>query len=233
MKNHMLFIPGSMFLSSLLMVAPLVSVADEEPRARINNSRDINDSESTVSRSAEVYKALGKNGKVPSSVLKNAKCIAVFPSVVTAALAVGGTHGDGVAFCRNNSGNWGRPAFLDLTGGSLGLQAGVKSADVVLYMTSDEARSAIEKGKFVLGGELSAVAGTFDESFSAPRKGVVAYANTEGVFAGASLTGVNISRDEDEQRAFYGTATKGSLFEGTVPPQVERSVNELRTMLPS
>jgi SH3 domain-containing YSC84-like protein 1 len=195
-----------------------------------------NDDESTVQRASEVYRSIvqGPHGKVPNSVLSSAKCVAVFPNVVTAALGVGGIHGDGVAFCKNATNKWGSPVFLDLTGGSLGIQAGVKSADVVLFMSGDDAQRAIEKGNFALGGELNVVAGSFDQGFQVPQKGVVAYTRTGGAFAGASVAGVNISRDEDEQRSFYNvTAGKLPLFDGRVPDKVAKSVNELTGMLPS
>lgn len=209
--------------------------AEEDPKAsqKIPSAKNVNDPESTVSKTAEAYRNILKDGKVPSSVLKNTQCVAVFPSVMTVALGVGGTHGDGVAFCRNTSGNWGNPTFLDLNGGSIGIQAGVKSADVVLYLTTKNAREMIKKGDFTLTGELSAVAGTFDENFVAPREGVVAYVKQEGVFAGASVDGININHDKDEQRAFYGTYDPESISEGQMPLKVSKAINELKAMLPS
>src|SRR5690606_34484039 len=121
--------------------------------------------------------------------------------------------------------------FLDLTGGSVGLQAGVKTADIVLYMTGDDARSIVQQESVRLGGELDFTAGSFDKSFEAPKRGVVGYIRNRGAFAGASLSGVNMSHDEDEQKAFYGTYDKESIFEGRMPEQVAQSVEELRRML--
>ena len=218
-----------------LLVLPLKHIEAEDARAsqRLTREKDVNDPESSVTRAADVYGTIIKDAKVPSSVLKNAKCIAVFPNVVTAALAVGGVHGDGLAFCRNTSGKWSKPVFLDLTGGSIGVQAGVKSANVVLYMSGEKAKEAIQKGEFSLTGELSAVAGSFDESYVAPRQGVISYTKTEGAFAGASLGGVNISHDKDEQRAFYGTYDTSSIFEGSIPQKVAESVDRLISMLPT
>lgn len=193
----------------------------------------VNDSNSTVARADEVYRALVKEGKVPSSVLKNAKCIAVFPSVVTVALGVGGLHGDGVAFCKTKTETWGSPVFLDLNGASLGVQAGAKSADMVFYLLGNKSREAIENGNFAFTGELSAVAGKFESHYDAPATGVIAYGRTGGVFAGASVEGVSLSRDEDEQKAFYGTYDANNLFEGKIPQQVASAVTDLKKMLPS
>ena len=206
---------------------------------KVDNSSKLTDTHSSVARASEVYKSVinGEQGKVPSSVLKNAKCIAVFPNVKTAALAVGGTHGDGVAFCRDVSGNWSNPVFLNLNGGSLGIQAGYKSGDLVLYMTTEKARDAIQNGNFALSGELSAVGGTYDETIAPPKSGVYAYSRTKGLFAGASFSGMNISVDKDEELAFYGkdiTELRGdAIFNRELPASVQKSVIQLKTMLPS
>jgi lipid-binding SYLF domain-containing protein len=120
--------------------------------------------------------------------------------------------------------------FLNLTGGSLGIQAGVKSADIVLYITGDKAAEALKKGSFAVGGELSAVAGTYDKTVVAPQTQVVAYSRTEGLFLGASIDGVNISRDDSDERAFYGT--REATLTSKMPSDLERDVNELRNVLP-
>ncbi len=114
----------------------------------------------------------------------------------------------------------------------LGPQAGVKSADLVLCMTSNKAKRSIEEGAFELGGEFCAVAGSFDQTFTASKNGVVAYTQADGVFTGASLGGVGISHDKDEERAFYGSYDARSIFEGKIPPKVGNAIQELRGMLP-
>jgi len=220
-------------LGLLTAATTTYTYAEEEPRASFSTAK-LTDAETTLTKATTVYKNIINKNKVPSSVSKNAKCVAIFPSVVTAAIGVGGTAGDGVAFCRNAAGmDWGNPVFLDLAGGSFGLQAGVKSSDLVLYLTGDNARTSIQNGAFKLAGDLSAVAGTFDESYVAPPSGVVAYASTEGVFAGASVVGVDISHDKDSQRAFYGTYNSSAVFDGRPPAKGERSIAELGGMLPS
>jgi hypothetical protein len=56
-------------------------------------------------------------------------------------------------------GSWSKPAFVKLTGGSVGWQIGAESTDVVLVFANDNAVKNIASGKFTLGGEASAVAG--------------------------------------------------------------------------
>ena len=53
-----------------------------------------------------------------------------------AALLVGGEYGRGFASCRT-PGNWSAPAPVRLTGGSLGVQLGADSTDIILLLMSN------------------------------------------------------------------------------------------------
>jgi lipid-binding SYLF domain-containing protein len=221
-----------MYLTALMaLTVPLFSGVAEE--AKIDrSSRSFKEAEENLNEATAVYKHIseGKMGKVPQGVLDKTKCIAIFPKTVTVSAGLGGSHGDGVGFCKTASGTWENPMFLNLIGGSVGLQAGVKSADIVLYITGDKAVDALRRGSFKVGGELSAVAGTFDKTMEAPNAEVVAYQRSEGLFLGASLDGVNISRDDSDERAFYGT--REANLTARIPSELEREVNELRNALP-
>src|SRR5690606_42068541 len=45
------------------------------------------------------------------------------------------------------------PAFVTLTGGSIGFQAGVQSSDIVLVFRSERGVDSIVNGKFTLGAD--------------------------------------------------------------------------------
>jgi lipid-binding SYLF domain-containing protein len=230
MKGIRSFFTSALTLSAALL--PLGSTSAED-RAVDRSSTSFKEAERSLQRSTEVYKAISesKEKKVPQSVLNRSKCVAVFPDTRTVSLGVGGTHSDGVGFCKTAQGTWENPMFLNLTGGSIGLQAGYKSADMVLFITGDKAQQALQRGEFKLGGDMSAVAGSFDRTFEPKQAEVVVYRRTEGLFAGASIEGVSITRDEDDESAFYG-AKKPSLT-ASIPPDLEQRVNELREVLPS
>ena len=72
---------------------------------------------------------------IPSSLLHAAKCIAVVPKLIKAGFIVGGEHGNGVVSCRTANG-WSAPAFITITGGSVGLQAGGEHQEIVLLMNN-------------------------------------------------------------------------------------------------
>jgi len=54
------------------------------------------------------------------------------PGVVKAAWALGGQYGHGIVVVKKEDGSWSNPLFIQLAGGSFGLQLGVQKADLVL-----------------------------------------------------------------------------------------------------
>ena len=54
---------------------------------------------------------------IPDNVMKDARCVAVVPSMMKAAFIFGGNYGKGVASCHNAKG-WSAPAPILLGGGS-------------------------------------------------------------------------------------------------------------------
>jgi lipid-binding SYLF domain-containing protein len=206
-----------------------------EIRARMDNIEASNEFRTIVDSSVNVYKALskGKHGEVPQSVLKRAQCIAILPNVVTGALVFGATHGSGLATCRNSTDAWSQPAAISLNEGSIGLQAGAKSTDLVLFFQTKEAVDALKKGNFVLGSDVSAVAGGFGARVDNSAAGVVVYAQTGGLFAGVSVNGSKISKEEKNLRTYYGADTNYSaLLEGKESPDAAGYSQKLTKLLP-
>jgi lipid-binding SYLF domain-containing protein len=233
LKEQLSMISYRPLLSSLafsLLAAALPAVADDSAVDR--NSRAFREAEITLTKSTKLYREIseGKQGKVPQSVLDKTRCVAIFPDTVTVSAGLGATHGDGVGFCKTSDGKWENPMFLNLIGGSVGLQAGVKSADLVLYITGEQAAKSLQKGSFKVGGELSAVAGSFDRSLPSPHAEIVAYSRSQGLFMGASLEGVNVSRDDSDERAFYGLRER--TLTAKIPEDLEKEVDRLREVLP-
>jgi lipid-binding SYLF domain-containing protein len=217
-------------LFGLLVDTPSSQAED----VRVNRkSRAFKEAELVLAKSTELYQEIsqGKLGKVPPSILQRTKCVAIFPDTVTISAGLGGTHGDGVGFCKTADGEWENPMFLNLIGGSVGLQAGVKSADMVLYIVGQRAAEALQKGSFKVGGELSAVAGSFDKTVPSPQAEVIAYSRSQGLFMGASIDGVSITRDDSDERAFYGL--RQTTRTAKIPEELEEKVNRLRNALPA
>lgn len=145
---------------------------------------------------------------IPPEILSYAQGVAVIPGVLRMGLVFGGRRGRGVVTVRGEDGNWSNPAFITLTGGSVGAQIGVESTDIVLVFGSARSVRNIGRGKFTLGGDAAVTAGPVDRAARATTdmtftSEVYAYADSRGLFAGASLEGTRLSMDADANINFY------------------------------
>lgn len=173
--------------------------------------------------------------KISDSSLAKAKCIAIFPKITSAALAVGGQSGRGVATCRGAENKWSRLAFLDFAGVSVGAQVGVKHTDLVLLFINDKAKETLSHGSITFGGDLSAAFGSKDaEANINTATDVLVYASDNGLFAGASLNGVRVSPDEDLLKNAYSKSDTFSRILATYDTTAQPAVaNKLYNILPS
>ena len=144
----------------------------------------------------------------PASLLRQATCLAAVPGVVQVGLGVGGRVGFGLASCRKGSG-WSAPTFMALKGGSIGLQIGGQSADMVLVFTNENAAKTIAASTFNLGGQASVAAGPVGRNVSAEtdykaRAEIYSYSKTKGLFAGIDLSGTKWEVDTKANAKVYG-----------------------------
>jgi lipid-binding SYLF domain-containing protein len=157
--------------------------------------------------------------ELPSSLLDQAQCIAVIPRLTKGGLVVGGEHGNGVVSCRSASG-WSAPAFITMSGGSVGLQAGAEHQDIVLLMNS-QGEQELKNGHWDLGAEAVAAGptgGTGTAQNTGWKAPVLSYSNSKGAFAGADIGGSKISADQDMIHNLYGeNASFQTILDGQVP----------------
>ena len=147
---------------------------------------------------------------IPRAILDRSVAIAVFPSTIKAGFFLGGQRGRGfIAGKHPDTGTWSAPAFMTLTGGSIGLQVGAQSADVVLLIQNRRGLRRLLDNQFKLGGDVSAVVGPVGRSLEASTDlqltaEILSYSRTRGVFAGAALGGATLRADRDANERFYG-----------------------------
>lgn len=144
---------------------------------------------------------------IPEYVLRDAKCVAIVPSMVKGGFVFGARHGRGVATCRTNAG-WSAPAFFTLTGGSWGAQIGLESVDVVMMIMNHQGVQDLLSSKFKLGAGGSIAAGPVGRQATAQtdyklQAQVLTYSRARGIYAGLNLNGAVIQPDEETTVAFY------------------------------
>ena len=158
---------------------------------------------------------------IPEEVLEHAKCVAVVPHVLKGGFVFGAENGRGVATCRTATG-WSAPAFFTITGGSWGAQIGIEGVDLVMIIQNDRGMRDLIGSKFEIGGDASAAAGPVGRHASADtdwklETEVLTYSRARGAFAGLTLTGAAIRRDEDSTEAIYGhDISTGRILRGEI-----------------
>jgi lipid-binding SYLF domain-containing protein len=157
---------------------------------------------------------------LPDKLLKDCRCIAVFPGVVKGALGWGARRGHGVISCRSESGQWSAPVFMTITGGSFGLQLGVEKSDLVLFLMNERSARALVKNEFTLGARGGVAAGPFGRGAEGSTDikldaEIYSYARSKGLFAGLSIEGARVNTDKSANQRFYGREVPAAdvLFE--------------------
>lgn len=149
---------------------------------------------------------------LPKSVLDQAMCVLIFPSVKKVAIGIGGSYGRGELLCRKGAkmdGAWGAPVMYRLDQGSIGVQLGSTATDFVLVVVSNKGVDAILNGKMKLGSNAAAAAGPTGAQATAynaadMKSDVLTYSRSKGLFAGVSLEGASIDADNDANKDLYG-----------------------------
>jgi lipid-binding SYLF domain-containing protein len=172
---------------------------------------------------------------IPEEVLEHAKCVAVVPHLIKGGFVFGAEGGRGVATCRTANG-WSAPAFFSITGGSWGFQIGIEGVDLVMIIQNEKGMQQLLASKFQLGADASAAAGPVGRHASADTDWkldteILTYSRAKGAFAGLTLTGASIRRDDDSMQAVYGRkATTRSVLMGNVAatPAAHSFLNAVR-----
>lgn len=207
-------------IAAVLAVTPSLAVAQSDQADRVREAGVVLDEIMAASDSA-----------IPASILEKAEAIAVFPSTVKGAFIVGAQRGRGVISVRDRAtGTWSMPAFLTLTGGSVGFQIGGQAVDIVLVVMNRRGVDNLLQNQFEIGGEASATAGPVGRDTAAStdlqlRAQMLSYSRSRGLFAGISLKGAAIRQDQDSNQTFYGSRfrTRDVVLDGkaTTPQSAE------------
>jgi SH3 domain-containing YSC84-like protein 1 len=225
--------------ASFLLLAGLAFAQDKDADSPNPNS-DVkqyegNQNESNIEKridaSARVLDSIMgiKDKAIPDKIMKDAKCIAVIPSMVRIAVGFGGEHGKGVATCRLPNGSWSSPAPISITGGSWGLQFGGQAVDLVLVVLNKHGMDELLSDKFKIGANATAAAGPIGRDAGADtdwkfKTDMLTYSRARGIFAGVDLSGSVITQDKDETRVLYGKYVPfASILAGHIHPAAGES----------
>jgi len=147
---------------------------------------------------------------IPPAMLGAAQGIAIFPNMIKGGFILGVNYGQGVLMVRRSDGTWSPPAIVTMGGGSLGFQAGVQAADIVLVFATPRSLEGMLRGdKVTLGADANVALGPIGRSANAgtdARMGaeIYSYARSRGLFLGVSVNGASLSMDTNANTMLYG-----------------------------
>ena len=98
--------------SALLLVTSLATAQTREEE-RVADAADVIDQILRIPEQS-----------IPPNLLSRAYAVAVIPNVVKVGFGVGARRGKGIIVVRQDDNSWSNPAFITLTGGSVGWQIG-------------------------------------------------------------------------------------------------------------
>jgi lipid-binding SYLF domain-containing protein len=184
-----------------------------------------------ISESIEVLKEMSESEDSGAfgALLKEAKGIAIFPSIIKIGWGIGGQYGKGIIFRKDSRiGIWYGPAFVKIKSISVGPQIGIQSIALVLVISNERGMEGFMEDNLTLGGTASIAAGPLGRSLSADtdykfKASIYSYSISKGAYIGVSFQGSAIEEDSKANELFYGKSISNRTILGnkiTVNPAV-------------
>jgi SH3 domain-containing YSC84-like protein 1 len=149
------------------------------------------------------------NYKEMRDYVKQARALIIFPELIKGAFIIG-AEGGGVLVTRGPAGQgWSYPAFYTLASGSLGLQIGGQSSELVLTVMNEKGLTALINDQFKIGGNVDVAVGPVGKGLSASTttnfsSDAYSFAKTQGAYVGMSLDGAGILSRQSRDVEYYG-----------------------------
>jgi SH3 domain-containing YSC84-like protein 1 len=164
----------------------------------VGSSAQATDETTVVLRATKLLEEISSNSEsgIPPRFLREASGIMIMPHIVENQLGVGRKKGHGVFLRRNEKGEWGNPEAVEISGVSVGAEAGREVADMVMIYRNQKAADHHAEQSFSFSltfhifGSLS-----HKHKFSGPqannetKQEVLTYISKRGILVGATIRG--------------------------------------------
>ena len=208
---------ASLAVAVVCLLIPISAVAADDAsteQARVKSAGDALD------------ELVTKENGIPTGLLNKSECVIILPSTKKVGFIIAGQYGRGLMSCRTGEkfdGPWSAPIMMKSSGGSVGFQAGGQATDFVILVLNDKGARALMKGKAKLGADASIAAGPVGKEAEAATNAamsaeMLSYSETNGLFAGVSLSGTSLAPDSGANENLYGKkVTAQQIYAGEVP----------------
>ncbi len=203
------------FLRGAVLSLPMLAAA-RTAWAQSDQQTVIEDSRKTLA-DLRHDKAFG-NAK---TLLRRAQAVMIFPRLVKGGFIIGGEGGQGVLMVRGSAG-WSDPAFYAMGSASLGLQAGLQQAEVIMLVMTKKGVQSLLRDEFKIGANagISVVmlgSGVEGAIGGASPPDIVVWSSSTGLYGGLTINGSIIRPQPDDDKAYYGrpVSTRDVLYAKT------------------
>lgn len=198
MKSYFPFFVGLLLLA---LTAPVQAQIFAKPANREETT--LNDSYRCLKEIMDI-----PVNSIPEALFNKADGVAIFPGLVKGSFVIGGQHGYGIFIVKNKEGKWEAPRFASMSGGSIGFQAGIQSADIILIFCTPRSVQAALDGDFTIGADASVAAGPVGRQAMAStnyefNSELYSYSRSRGLFLGVAVDGCVLRIDEKTNRNYY------------------------------
>ena len=171
------------------------------------------DQEGLVEKSRITVQSISRDKEVGPTVrnlMKAAKAVVIFPSVLKGAFFVGAEGGSGVLLAKGNNGQWSYPAFYTMGGASFGLQIGGQASEVMLLIMTSKGINSVINNEVKLGGDVSVAVGPVGVGAEAAtttnlRADIYSFSKNAGAYIGASVEGSVIHPRQSWNTSYYSS----------------------------
>ncbi|MGH7119748.1 MAG: lipid-binding SYLF domain-containing protein [Acetobacteraceae bacterium] len=168
---------------------------------------DATDAHNREDRAADVINQMNSQ-PATAALLRNARAVLIVQDYAKAAFIIG-EQGGGAVLLAQHDGHWSDPAFYDVGGVSIGLQAGAEAGPVAYVLMTSRAVQEFESrdSKTTLGADagLTVVKYSSDTNIvsSFPTADVVVWTGTAGLFGGVALDSSHVIADQELDKAYH------------------------------
>jgi len=141
--------------------------------------------------------------------VKKAKGVLIYPSVLRGAFIFGASGGTGTFLAYDVSAKkWGGPAFYTIGEVSFGLQIGGEASEIILVAMTDRGVSALLSISGKLGANTSIAVGPVGAGAAAATQNlsadIISFGRAKGLYAGISVDGAIVGVRGSLNEAYYG-----------------------------
>lgn len=151
----------------------------------------------------------GTEGTQAQDFLKKAKAVVICPNIFRAGFILGGEGGGCVMSARTADGSWSSPALFSMGSGSIGFQAGIQNAEVMMLIMTDGGLNALLNSQFKFGADAGLTvatigAGVTGAMSTALNADIISFSKSQGLYGGISLSGSVFSNNAGAEQQYYG-----------------------------